>query len=157
MYKDRMLRLPEVSKKVGKSRATIYRDVREGVFPRPYCIGRRAIAWSEAEMATWLADRPTTEGRAYQSSASKPGVDVPHGTPDGVPRSTGNSPTKADGGSEHGRERDKSVAPPPERYQRTMRAMLEGNLEGTIVLGAPAGVKIARADTGYTVRMEQTI
>ena len=49
------LRLPEVIRRTGLSRSTIYLRVNKGTFPAPLKIGIRAIAWLEAEIDAWLA------------------------------------------------------------------------------------------------------
>ena len=40
----RFIKLPEVSKRVAKSRSAIYKAISEGKFPKPYKIGDRAVA-----------------------------------------------------------------------------------------------------------------
>ena len=51
------LRLPEVMKRTGLSRSTIYVRVAEGRFPRPVALGGRAVGWIEAEIEEWVAER----------------------------------------------------------------------------------------------------
>ncbi len=53
----RFLRLSEVRKRVPYSRATIYRLMTQGQFPRPYGLGARAVAWLESEIDAWIAVR----------------------------------------------------------------------------------------------------
>jgi prophage regulatory protein len=53
----RFLRLPEVRNRVPYSRATIYRLITAGRFPRPYSLGARAVAWLESEVDAWIAAR----------------------------------------------------------------------------------------------------
>ena len=40
-----ILRLPEVKKSTGLSRSTIYLRISQGTFPKPVCLGRRAVGW----------------------------------------------------------------------------------------------------------------
>lgn len=54
---ERFLRLPEVRIRVPYSRASIYRLISSGEFPRPYSLGARAVAWRESEIERWIADR----------------------------------------------------------------------------------------------------
>lgn len=54
---DKLLRLPEVRTLVRRSTSRIYADMAAGRFPRPIRIGIRAVAWREAEIKQWLADR----------------------------------------------------------------------------------------------------
>lgn len=55
----RMMRLPEVMKATGLGRSTIYAKVSRGEFPAPVKLGARAVAWSEAVIGEWLANRPS--------------------------------------------------------------------------------------------------
>lgn len=50
------LRMPDIRARTGLSRATIYRHVRAGTFPKPFKIGARAVAWDAGEVNKWLAD-----------------------------------------------------------------------------------------------------
>jgi prophage regulatory protein len=50
----RILRLPEVQSRTGKSRSSIYEDVEAGLFPRPVPLGQRAVGWLEDEVDTWI-------------------------------------------------------------------------------------------------------
>lgn len=47
---DRLLRLGAVLKLVPVSRASWYRGVVDGLYPKPLKIGRRATAWRESEI-----------------------------------------------------------------------------------------------------------
>lgn len=55
-----LLRLPDVKTKIGLSRSTIYSkmDIRSAqfdpLFPRPISLGKRAVAWVEAEIDMWV-------------------------------------------------------------------------------------------------------
>jgi prophage regulatory protein len=52
-----ILRLPEVKKRTGLSRSTIYSRVDQRTFPLPVSLGGRAIGWVEAEVNEWLTQR----------------------------------------------------------------------------------------------------
>lgn len=51
----RIIRLPDVQALVGLSKATIYRYIKEGSFPKPRKIGSRAVAWATAEIDEWIS------------------------------------------------------------------------------------------------------
>ena len=51
-----ILRLPAVRARTGLSRSTIYQRVREGTFPRPINLGKRAVGWVEGEITAHLAE-----------------------------------------------------------------------------------------------------
>ncbi|HEV2709886.1 MAG TPA: AlpA family phage regulatory protein [Edaphobacter sp.] len=53
----RLIRLPEVRLKTGKSRSGIYAAIQTGQFPAPVAIGIRARAWVSSEIDSWIADR----------------------------------------------------------------------------------------------------
>ena len=53
-----LIRLSEVRKRTGKAKSTIYQEIREGTFPRPRRIGKRAVAWREDEINSFNASRP---------------------------------------------------------------------------------------------------
>jgi prophage regulatory protein len=53
----RFIRLKEVMKKTGLSRATVYRFVGMGTFPSSCSIGDRAVAWVEADVDLWIEQK----------------------------------------------------------------------------------------------------
>lgn len=55
---DRMLRLSAVSERVGLSKPSIYRLIRDGAFPAPIQVGPRAARWPESEIEAYIASRP---------------------------------------------------------------------------------------------------
>lgn len=55
---DRILRLPEVSRRVGLSRSAIYRRIPDGGFPAPVDLGGGMVGWRESVINTWIAERP---------------------------------------------------------------------------------------------------
>lgn len=58
------LRRPAVEAATGLSRSSIYEMMDKGEFPRPIRIGKRAVAWPQSAIETWLATRPTSHGAA---------------------------------------------------------------------------------------------
>lgn len=50
----RSLRLPEVVRRLGVSRPTIYRMIAAGQFPKPRKLGGRVSVWSSSELDDWL-------------------------------------------------------------------------------------------------------
>ena len=54
---DRLIRLPRVRDLTGLGRSRVYEKVREGTFPAPVLIDRRAVAWSENAVQDWIAER----------------------------------------------------------------------------------------------------
>jgi prophage regulatory protein len=51
------IRLPEVKERVGLSRSTIYLRISKGIFPKPICLGDRAVAWLQADIDEWIESR----------------------------------------------------------------------------------------------------
>jgi prophage regulatory protein len=54
---DRILRRPEVEDRTGLARSTIYDLKKEGLFPQPVKLGKRAVGWRESDIRRWLAER----------------------------------------------------------------------------------------------------
>ena len=55
---SRILLLKEVVARTGKSRTTLWRDVRAGRFPAPVRVGRNRIGWLESEITDWQENLP---------------------------------------------------------------------------------------------------
>jgi len=56
----RILRLPEVLRITGLSRASIYRLVQAGSFPRSVKLTARTIGWYSTDIETWIVARAAT-------------------------------------------------------------------------------------------------
>lgn len=59
---DNHLRRPAVEAATGLSRSSLYAMMDKGEFPRPVRIGKRAVAWPQSAVETWLAERPVSKG-----------------------------------------------------------------------------------------------
>lgn len=63
MHQDeRIVRIDELTRKVGLSRTTIWRRVKDGDLPPPVRLGgsnTSAVGWKLSEIERWLADRET--------------------------------------------------------------------------------------------------
>lgn len=53
----RLLRRPEVEKRVGLKRPTIYALIKQGKFPRQRKLTSNCVAWVESEVDAWIAER----------------------------------------------------------------------------------------------------
>ena len=51
------IRLPEVIKRTGYHRTSIYEKIAEGTFPAPIKLGPRAVAWVSEEIEKWMDER----------------------------------------------------------------------------------------------------
>jgi len=54
---EKFIRLRELQPLIGLKKASVYRKLRAGTFPRPIKIGDRAIAWRASDVAQWQASR----------------------------------------------------------------------------------------------------
>lgn len=52
-----ILRMPEVESKTGYKRPTIYRFIKEGLFPKQVPLGARAVGWVESEIDDWVQSK----------------------------------------------------------------------------------------------------
>ena len=59
---DTLLRRPDVEAITGLSGASIYAAMRRDEFPRPVKIGRRAVAWPQSAIDSWIAERKAEAG-----------------------------------------------------------------------------------------------
>lgn len=53
---DRYVRMPELEARTGMSRATIYRRIKAGRFPRKVPMDGNVSVWREGDVAAWLAN-----------------------------------------------------------------------------------------------------
>lgn len=60
---DRFLRVREVLDRTGLTRATLYRRIEEGQFPKQVKLGPAMVAWRQSEVEEWMED-PTGWGKA---------------------------------------------------------------------------------------------
>lgn len=51
---DRILRLKAVLERTGLSRSAIYRQMRDGTFPKNLTISKRATGWRESSIDAWI-------------------------------------------------------------------------------------------------------
>ena len=54
----RILRLPDVKLATGLQRATIYKLIEAGDFPKPVRLTPRAVGWKSAEIDEWIDSLP---------------------------------------------------------------------------------------------------
>ncbi|MDC9622767.1 AlpA family transcriptional regulator [Xenorhabdus sp. XENO-7] len=55
--KESLIRLPEVQRRTGYSKAWIYRLIKEDKFPKQVKIGSRSVAFVESEIDGWVDQR----------------------------------------------------------------------------------------------------
>lgn len=58
---DAILRLPEVLRRTGLAKTTIYRKAGEGSFPLPRKLSGRAVGWTEGEITSWMRNLNTSQ------------------------------------------------------------------------------------------------
>ena len=59
---DTLLTRRQVEERCCLSTSSIYRFMRDGLFPEPIRVGRRAVRWHATEIEAWLASRPRATG-----------------------------------------------------------------------------------------------
>ncbi|NLZ17122.1 MAG: AlpA family transcriptional regulator [Desulfobulbaceae bacterium] len=55
--KKTLLRRPEVERRTGLSRSSVYALAKEGKFPSPVSLGPRTVAWVAEEVDAWIEER----------------------------------------------------------------------------------------------------
>ncbi|MGC2458727.1 MAG: AlpA family transcriptional regulator [Gallionellaceae bacterium] len=58
---DFLLRRKEVEKLSGMSRASLYRLIKAGKFPRPVSIGTGSVRWRQSDVIAWQSSLTKTE------------------------------------------------------------------------------------------------
>ena len=72
MTVDKYLRIKQVAELTGLSRATIYNMEKAGTFPEKTHLGKRAVAWRESVIATWMESRQHVEKSEQEKRPGKP-------------------------------------------------------------------------------------
>ncbi|MEJ6008796.1 AlpA family transcriptional regulator [Novosphingobium aquae] len=54
---QRLLRLPEVMRRVGLKRSAIYQRMSDGRFPKSRLLGTRCTVWVESEIEQWICEQ----------------------------------------------------------------------------------------------------
>lgn len=63
----RVLRLPDVVKRTGLPRSTIYARISSLDFPRQVSLGGRTVGWIESEVEAWLKAKIDVSGFGDES------------------------------------------------------------------------------------------
>lgn len=58
---DRLLRLRAVTERVGMSKATLYRKIADGSFPKPVSIGGPSVRWRASDIDAWMRSLVTNK------------------------------------------------------------------------------------------------
>ncbi|WP_294302794.1 AlpA family transcriptional regulator [uncultured Sphingomonas sp.] len=62
--RGRFLRIDDTIATTGLSRATVYRYIKEGDFPKQRQLTRRCVGWWESDVLAWLEARTGAPGAA---------------------------------------------------------------------------------------------
>jgi prophage regulatory protein len=54
---ESFVRISEAAKRLGLSKATLYRYVKAGTMPAPVTLGAASVAFVESELAAWIEAR----------------------------------------------------------------------------------------------------
>lgn len=52
-----IIHLPEVCRRVGLARSTVWARISQGTFPEPVKLGPKRVGWVEAEIDAWIQAR----------------------------------------------------------------------------------------------------
>lgn len=69
MTEESILRLPEVLKRTGLCRTSLYTQRATGDFPRAIRLGPRAVGWMRSEVDAWIAQRAESRGAGTRAVA----------------------------------------------------------------------------------------
>jgi len=65
----RILRYPEVFKRTGYHRTSLFKMERAGKFPKRIPLGPKSVGWLESEINAWIADRLKARDAAPATAA----------------------------------------------------------------------------------------
>lgn len=51
---DSIIRLPELTRRIGLSKSAIYARIQQGTFPAPIPLGGKATGWLASEIQQWI-------------------------------------------------------------------------------------------------------
>ncbi len=54
----KLLRMRDLTSEYGLSPASVYRWIKEGIFPLPISLGPNSVAWKRTEIEEWESTRP---------------------------------------------------------------------------------------------------
>ena len=66
---QRLLRRQEVEDLTGLSRASIYRLISEGEFPRPVRVSATGVRWRSGDISAWIKSRPLSTSELGSAAA----------------------------------------------------------------------------------------
>jgi len=75
----RLMRLREVLRLCGFSRATLYREIKLHTFPAPVKLSARSVGWLQDDVMQWLDARVAQRGPAYRAHAQTEDQDAKPG------------------------------------------------------------------------------
>jgi prophage regulatory protein len=67
MSQQKLLRIRQVIDATGIPRSSLYDKLRRGQFPQPVRIGRRAVAWRESDIVSWIESLPAARAEADEA------------------------------------------------------------------------------------------
>lgn len=59
-----LLPIHEIERRTGLCRSYVYEKIRDGTFPRPVKVGKRAVRWRERDITAWIQSLPDADGDA---------------------------------------------------------------------------------------------
>jgi prophage regulatory protein len=68
---DRIIRLPDVKRKIGRGKSSIYAMEKVGEFPQRVKLGARSVGWIEREVDNWIANRIQMSRNVLKSNHDK--------------------------------------------------------------------------------------
>ena len=60
---ERLLKLPEVMSIVALKKSSVYEGVKNGTFPPPVRLSRRAVCWASSAINAWVLERIKAGGQ----------------------------------------------------------------------------------------------
>ncbi len=126
MAESRLLGMADIKKATTLSRASIYRYIHNGEFPKQVKLGPGRVGWHEADVLKWMASLEAPDGEKVASRETPDGKKVANrGAPDGKK---------------------------PDSFTLVAQKLASGELKGEIILGGRRRLRMLRTDERVEIR-----
>lgn len=62
-----IIRLPEVMKRTGLARSTVYKMIADKMFPKQISLGLKSVGWLEKDVENWILERITQSSATFNN------------------------------------------------------------------------------------------
>ena len=159
MTVDKYLRIKQVAELTGLSRATIYNMEKAGTFPEKTHLGKRAVAWRESVIATWMESRQHVEKSEQEKRPGKPPTKKLKPIEPPTTATIENTPprTKASGDVDTQQKKKAAIAPADDDWSEDAPPQTESELGVWETVKRPKPRKVSLPNVGVLSRSSKEV